>query len=90
MTPDVWDYIFYKKTAYPTKCGIPKQHLDVMRREFEYWYPVDLRISGKDLIQNHLSYFLYNHCAMWPDDESKWPKGIRANGHLLLNSSKVW
>lgn len=22
-----------------------------MRREFEYWYPFDLRVSGKDLIQ---------------------------------------
>lgn len=22
-----------------------------MRREFEFWYPFDLRVSGKDLIQ---------------------------------------
>ena len=26
------------------------------RNEFNYWYPYDLRISGKDLIQNHLSF----------------------------------
>ncbi len=25
--------------------------LQRMRREFEYWYPFDLRVSGKDLIQ---------------------------------------
>lgn len=25
--------------------------LQTMRREFEYWYPFDLRVSGKDLIQ---------------------------------------
>ena len=25
--------------------------LQKMRREFEYWYPFDLRVSGKDLIQ---------------------------------------
>ena len=37
-----------------------------MRREFMYWYPLDLRVSGKDLVPNHLTYFLYNHVAVWP------------------------
>jgi leucyl-tRNA synthetase len=41
------------------------------------------------LIQNHLTYYIYNHCAIWPKEESKWPKGIRANGHLMLNSAKM-
>lgn len=35
------------------------------RREFRFWYPMDLRVSGKDLIQNHLSFCLYNHVALW-------------------------
>lgn len=26
---------------------------------------------------------------MWPKDETKWPKGVRANGHLMLNSAKM-
>ena len=60
-----------------------------MRNEFNYWYPVDVRVSGKDLIQNHLTYYIYNHCAIWENDRSKWPVGIRANGHLLLNSAKM-
>lgn len=67
-----------------------------LRQEFSYWYPVDLRVSGKDLIQNHLTYFLYNHQAIWPQPEReggegvcRWPNAIRANGHLLLNSEKV-
>jgi leucyl-tRNA synthetase len=89
MTPEVWNYIFYKDGEFPASTDIPKASLDLMRREFEYWYPVDLRCSGKDLVQNHLTFFIYNHCALWPDDESKWPVGIRANGHLLLNSAKV-
>ncbi|KAL1506028.1 hypothetical protein ABEB36_005464 [Hypothenemus hampei] len=89
LTPQVWDYVFYKDAKYPSNCEIKKEALDIMRREFEYWYPVDVRVSGKDLIQNHLTYFIYNHCAMWPNDESKWPKSIRGNGHLLLNSAKM-
>lgn len=52
-------------------------------------YPVDLRVSGKDLIQNHLTFYIYNHCAIWPNEPDKWPKGIRANGHLMLNSAKM-
>lgn len=89
MTPEVWDYIFFKTAPYPVASTIPKTSLDLMKREFEYWYPVDLRCSGKDLIQNHLTFFIYNHCAIWPDDESKWPSAIRANGHLLLDSRKM-
>lgn len=68
-----------------------------LRQEFSYWYPVDLRVSGKDLIQNHLTYFLYNHQAIWPqpgregagEEACRWPRAVRANGHLLLNSEKV-
>ena len=60
-----------------------------MRREFQHWYPVDLRFSGKDLVPNHLTYYLYNHTAIWPDSPALWPKGVRANGHLLLNSEKM-
>ena len=54
---------------------------------------MNLRVSGKDLIQNHLTYFLYNHQAIWPqpgrqgagEEPCRWPEAIRANGHLLLN-----
>lgn len=60
-----------------------------MKGEFEFWYPVDIRCSGKDLVPNHLTYFIYSHCAIWPDQPKKWPKAVRANGHLLLNSEKV-
>ncbi|XP_045480160.1 leucine--tRNA ligase, cytoplasmic isoform X2 [Harmonia axyridis] len=88
LTPEVWDYVFFKDAPLP-KTSIKKQALDRMKQEFEYWYPVDLRVSGKDLIQNHLTYFIYNHCAIWENDESKWPQGIRANGHLMLNSAKM-
>ena len=46
-------------------------------------------MSGKDLVPNHLTYAVYNHVAMWPEREDRWVQGIRANGHLLLNSEKM-
>uniref|UniRef100_A0A671EI05 Leucine--tRNA ligase, cytoplasmic n=1 Tax=Rhinolophus ferrumequinum TaxID=59479 RepID=A0A671EI05_RHIFE len=88
MTKEVWDYVFFKEAPYP-KTQIPKEKLDQLKREFEFWYPVDLRVSGKDLVPNHLSYYLYNHVAMWPEQSDKWPVAVRANGHLLLNSEKM-
>uniref|UniRef100_A0A2R5L832 leucine--tRNA ligase n=1 Tax=Ornithodoros turicata TaxID=34597 RepID=A0A2R5L832_9ACAR len=89
MTPEVWDYIFLNKNNLPADSKVKQEDLDIIRQEFEYWYPMDLRCSGKDLIPNHLSYCIFTHCAMWPDEPDKWVKGMRANGHLLLNSEKM-
>ncbi|CAO3622167.1 unnamed protein product [Cunninghamella echinulata] len=88
MTDAAWDYIF-KLGSYPAdEANVPPQAtLDRLRREYEYFYPLDVRCSGKDLIPNHLTFFLYNHTAMFP--EEKWPRGVRSNGHLMLDSKKM-
>lgn len=73
LTDAVWDYVFLDggatagadATPLAADCPIPRATLDAMRREFEYWYPMDLRVSGKDLIGNHLTMSLYNHAAIW-------------------------
>ena len=53
--------------------GIEEEKLKKLRGEFEYWYPLDLRVSGKDLVPNHLTFAIYNHCAIFPPE--KWIKG---------------
>lgn len=83
----VWDYIFLGKEYPAGETDIPEATLKTLRHEFQYWYPVDIRVSGKDLIQNHLTFFLYNHTAIFP--EAHWPKSVRANGHILLNNKKM-
>ena len=85
MTDEVWDYIFLGKETTSTK--VPKETLQMLRHSFQYWYPLDVRGSGKDLINNHLTFFLYNHAALFP--EELWPRGVRANGHLMLNGEKM-
>lgn len=89
MTPDVWNFIFFADAKYPAGSKIKKPDLDILKREFNYWYPLDLRVSGKDLINNHLTFMLYNHTAIWTNEPNKWPRSVRANGHLLLNSAKM-
>ncbi|KAH8701682.1 leucyl-tRNA synthetase [Talaromyces proteolyticus] len=90
MIDEVWDYIFTRRELDDSiiqKSGISKDYLQQMRREFEYFYPLDVNISGKDLIQNHLTFFLYIHIALFPPEFR--PRGIRTNGHLLLNGEKM-
>ncbi|KAJ1634122.1 hypothetical protein T492DRAFT_903660 [Pavlovales sp. CCMP2436] len=60
-----------------------------MKREFAYWYPMDLRVSGKDLINNHLTMSLYNHAAVWPDKPELWPLSMFTNGHVLVDGKKM-
>jgi leucyl-tRNA synthetase len=86
LTDDVWDYIFCGG-PFPKSTDISSSVLEKMKLEFEYWYPFYLRLSGKDLIQNHLTFCLYNHTAIFP--KRHWPRGFRCNGHLMLNSEKM-
>ncbi|KAK6204548.1 cytosolic leucyl tRNA synthetase [Scheffersomyces amazonensis] len=85
LTYEVFDYIFTRRENITT--DIPIEQLKIIRREFEYFYPLDTRISGKDLIPNHLTFFLYTHVALFP--KQFWPRGIRINGHLMLNNAKM-
>jgi leucyl-tRNA synthetase len=90
MSDEVWDYVFARRDLDDdaiAATGISKPSLQTMRREFEYWYPLDIRVSGKDLINNHLTFFLYIHIAMFSPEY--WPRSIRANGHLMLNGNKM-
>ncbi|KAI6346186.1 2-isopropylmalate synthase [Pyricularia grisea] len=90
MLDEVWDYIFCRtemtdKLVEDSK--IPKTTLEAMRREFQYSYPLDLRVSGKDLIGNHLTFAIYCHIALFPREY--WPKSFRVNGHLMMNGEKM-
>lgn len=55
---ELFDAIFLDKPC--TKDFVIK-----MNTEFKYWYPIDLRLSGKDLIGNHLTMSLFNHQFIW-------------------------
>ncbi|KAF4323414.1 hypothetical protein BBO99_00003136 [Phytophthora kernoviae] len=88
MTKEVFDYIFLKASP-PTESTIPLDVLKQIRAEFEYWYPFDVRASGKDLIRNHLTMCLYNHAEIWRDDPSKWPRGFFTNGHVQVDGKKM-
>ncbi len=85
-----FDYLFLGEgdpKAISNDTGVPVSTLMKMRSEFEYWYPFDLRVSGKDLVQNHLSFCLFNHVGIFPQEH--WPKGFSVNGWVLVSGAKM-
>eukprot|EP00871_Galdieria_phlegrea_P000037 jgi/Galph1/1033/GphlegSOOS_G5884.1 len=90
MTPPVWSFIFLGKELTEEElkeCKVPLEKLKRLRKEFCFWYPMDLRVSGKDLIGNHLTFCIYNHVVLF--EEKHWPLAFRANGHMMINSEKM-
>lgn len=90
LTLEFWDYVMLGRgdvREVSEKTKIPVRVLRELKRDFEYWYPLDSRHSGKDLIPNHLTFFIYNHTAIFPED--KWPKQIAVNGWVLLRGHKM-
>ncbi len=90
LNDEFFDFVFLdrgnaEKVSETTR--IPKDLLMEMKDEFEYWYPVDLRSSGKDLVANHLLFFLFHHVAIFPPE--KWPKAIAVNGFVSLEGQKM-
>ena len=84
LTPEVFDFIFYgsgNPDQLSKQVGAQKEILEKIREEFQYWYPVDLRNSGKDLVGNHLSFFILHHVALF--EPKHWPKAIGVNGFML-------
>jgi len=84
-TDEVFSYIFLKKGNAKTissKVGIPYDLIRKIQKDMDYWYGFDLRSSGKDLIQNHLTFMLFHHCAIFP--EKYWPRGIHVNGYVKI------
>jgi len=87
---EFWDYVFLglgSASELAEKLGIRVKELEAIRREFLYWYPLDSRHSGKDLIPNHLTFFIFNHVAVFPRE--LWPRRIVANGWVLLEGARM-
>jgi len=90
LTKEVFNYIFYGKESLEKVASRPKIKTEIlkkMRKEFLYWYPVDLRVSGKELLPNHLTFFIFHHVALFPPEH--WPKAIGVNGMLMIEGKQM-
>ena len=90
LTRELFDYILLDKGDVSSAAATSKLGNDVietMKKEFTYFYPVDSRHSGRDLVQNHLSFFVLNHVAIF--ERKLWPQEIVVNGSVMMDGAKM-
>ena len=90
LSEAVFDYLFLGQgdlSDVSRTSSLDPRILGQMRDEFAYFYPLDSRHSGRDLVPNHLTFFTFNHAAIFPRD--LWPRQIVVNGSVLMEGKKM-
>ncbi|MCV0367369.1 MAG: leucine--tRNA ligase [Nitrosopumilus sp.] len=90
LTKEFFDYVLLDKgdiSLAASTSKLSEEVINTMKKEFTYFYPVDSRHSGRDLVQNHLSFFVLNHVAIF--DKKLWPKEIVVNGSVMMDGAKM-
>jgi len=68
MTEQFFDYVFLGKGKSE------KPIWAEIKKDFDYWYPVDINLGGKEHKTVHFPVFIMNHVAVMP--KNKRPNGI--------------
>ncbi|HKU33219.1 MAG TPA: leucine--tRNA ligase [Candidatus Nitrosotalea sp.] len=90
ISDSFFDYVFLEKgdlQKTSSESKIPQETLEKIKKEFQYYYPVNARHSGRDLVPNHLTFFIFNHLAIFP--KKYWPEEIVVNGSVLMDGKKM-
>jgi leucyl-tRNA synthetase len=90
LADEVFDYVFLgigDVKAITKRVNLSVKILEEMRNEFTYFYPLDSRHSGRDLVPNHLTFMIFNHTAIFPEEH--WPRQIATNGSVMMEGVKM-
>ncbi len=86
LTEEFFDYVFLGEGSLKTvskRTGVDEKLLERIKKDVDYWYPLDLNLGGKEHVTVHFPPFLMNHVAIL--EKSKWPKGIFINYWVMQN-----
>ncbi|MCS7146235.1 MAG: leucine--tRNA ligase [Nitrososphaerota archaeon] len=87
---ELLDYVFRGRgdpEELSRRTGINRGIIETMREEYDYWYPVDLRVSAKELLPNHLTFYIFQHVALFPPE--KWPRSVGVNGMVRIEGEEM-
>ncbi len=90
LTFEVLNYVYLgagDPSEIAARAGLSESILRQMREEFLYWYPVDMRISAKELVPNHLTFYIFQHVAIF--EPKHWPRGVGVNGMVKIEGEKM-
>ncbi len=80
LTDEFFDFVFLGH-------GYGKEKWKTVREEFNYFYPLDFNLGGKEHKTVHFPVFIMNHVAILSED--KWPRGIIVNWWVTGKGSKI-
>jgi leucyl-tRNA synthetase len=90
LKPEFFDYVINSigsADAVSSTTGIDIMVIKGCKESFDYWYRRTSSHSGPDLVNNHLTMYLFNHVALFP--EKLWPKQIVTNGFINYEGEKM-
>jgi len=90
LIPEFFDFIYLKKgdIQYISKITkINEKLLEKMQDGFHYWYPVDHRHTAIMHISNHLSFYIFHHVAIFPNQ--LWPRIITLIEPVIIEGQKM-
>ncbi len=90
LTIEQLDEAFYDAALLGKKLPSNDTRTDIANKifsEVKYWYPNDLRHTAPAHISNHISFFLFTHTLLFP--EEFWPRGLTFNEMLVRNGQKM-
>lgn len=90
LVPEFFDFVFLGKgepQSISKKTGMSLRILNSAREEFTYWYPVDNRHTAIPHVTNHLTFYIFNHAALFP--QTLWPKSITLNELVIREGAKM-
>ncbi|MCI4346861.1 MAG: class I tRNA ligase family protein, partial [Thermoplasmata archaeon] len=79
LTPALFDRVFLGKGG--GEPSVPEELQRELREEFEYWYPLDLNVGGKEHKRVHFPAFLFTHAKLLPRELQ--PRGIFVHWWLV-------
>ncbi|MGI0053268.1 MAG: class I tRNA ligase family protein, partial [Thermoplasmata archaeon] len=84
LTDALFDFVFRGEgTGEPS---LPRELQQEMRAEFEYWYPLDLNIGGKEHKRVHFPVFLFTHAKLLPPELQ--PRGLFVHWWLVSEAGE--
>ncbi len=90
LTPKFFDYVFNDKGSVvevSRETDMSPLLIQRIHKDFNYWYPVDLRVASKQLIPNPLIHYMFHHTALFRPEH--WPKGIAVNGAVRVKGQAL-
>ncbi len=90
LTEPFFDFVFLGKgdiKLLANKIHVEQSLLEQIRRDVQYYYPLDINLGGKEHQTVHFPVFIMNHVGLLP--EKMWPRGIFVNFWVTGKGSKI-